>query len=46
MSKIYIGSPKRGDSGMEASMSGIIVIFTSLDNVGSWIPAGGTSYNM
>jgi hypothetical protein len=46
MSKIYIGSAKRGDAGVEAAMSGSIVMFTSLVSTGSVRPAGGTSYNM
>jgi hypothetical protein len=46
MSKIYIGSLKRGDAGVEAAMSGSIVMFTSL--LRGWLgcPAGATSYNM
>jgi hypothetical protein len=46
MSKIYIGSLKRGDAGVEAAMSGTIVMLTSLVNDGSSFPAGGTSYKM
>jgi hypothetical protein len=46
MSKIYIGSLKRGDAGVEAAMSGTIVMFTSLVSTLSVFPSGGTSYNM
>jgi hypothetical protein len=46
MSKIYIGSSKRGDAGVEAAMSGSIVMLTSLVSTGSVCPTGGTSYNM
>jgi hypothetical protein len=46
MSKIYIGSLKRGDAGVEAAMSGTIVIVTSLLSSISVFPSGGTSYNM
>jgi hypothetical protein len=46
MSKIYIGSLKRGDSGVELAMSGRIVIITPLDFDESFFPGGGTSYNM
>jgi len=46
ISKIYIGSPKRGDAGVEAAMFGSIVMLISLVNDGSVFPAGGTSYKM
>jgi len=46
MSKIYIGSLKRGDAGVEASMSGSIVMVTSPGSSSSVFPSGGTSYNM
>jgi hypothetical protein len=46
MSKIYIGSAKTGDAGVEAAMSGTSVMVTSLVSTGSVFPTGGTSYNM
>ena len=47
MSKIYIGFSKRGSAGVEAAMSGIIVMVTSLVFTGSPDGVdGGTSYNM
>ena len=47
MSKIYIGSAKRGAAGVEAFMSGINVMVTSLVFTGSsGCVDGGTSYNM
>ena len=45
MSKIYIGSAKRGDAGVEIPMSGIIVMFTLFSNGESESPSGATSYN-
>jgi len=45
MSKIYIGLSKRGDAGVEASMSGTIVMVTLVERTGSGLPAGATSYN-
>jgi hypothetical protein len=47
MSKTYIGFSKRGAAGVEAAMSGIIVMVTSLVSTGSpGCVGGGTSYNM
>ena len=46
MSKIYIGISKTGDAGVEAAMSGTIVMLTSLVCTMSVFPSGGTSYNM
>jgi hypothetical protein len=45
MSKIYIGSAKRGDAGLELSMSGRIVMFTLFSNGESENLSGATSYN-
>lgn len=47
MSKIYISLSKRGDAGVEATMSGSIVMSTlGLLSTESCFPPGGTSYNM